>query len=218
MINKRARRTIPTRSRRFLLPALLFFIFSFSTCPIGAQSQKGKASFYSKRSTGAQTASGERLHHDSLTCAHRSYPFGTLLKVTNPANGNEVIVRVTDRGPFVRGRIIDLSWRAANELGIISTGIAMVHVELYKEAVNVPFKVNSKSELPEIDFEMANAGYSFMPSWNDTTYSHKKKELPKKVKKYADNPLSTPKEEKGSKINTIYKRLKQWGAEKIGKD
>ncbi|MBF0965366.1 MAG: septal ring lytic transglycosylase RlpA family protein, partial [Alloprevotella sp.] len=75
--------------------------------------QKGKATFYSKRATGARTASGERLHHDSLTCAHRTYPFGTLLKVTNLNNGNTVVVRVTDRGPFAKGRIIDLSYAAA---------------------------------------------------------------------------------------------------------
>ena len=93
--------------------------------------QKGKATFYSKRATGARTANGERLHHDSLTCAHRTYPFGTLLRVKNPANGKEVVVRVTDRGPFVRGRIIDLSWGAARQIGILRQGIAPVVVEVY---------------------------------------------------------------------------------------
>ena len=63
--------------------------------------QQGKASFYAKSFNGRKTASGERLHPDSLTCAHRTYPFGTKLKVYNPANGRSVIVRVTDRGPFV---------------------------------------------------------------------------------------------------------------------
>ena len=53
--------------------------------------QRGKATYYSKRATGARTSSGERVHHDSLTCAHRTYPFGTKLKVTNPANGKSVI-------------------------------------------------------------------------------------------------------------------------------
>ena len=60
-----------------------------------------KASFYAKRLHGRKTASGERLHPDSLTCAHKSYPFGTLLTVYNPANGRSVNVRVTDRGPYV---------------------------------------------------------------------------------------------------------------------
>lgn len=91
--------------------------------------QRGVASYYSKRATGAMTASGERLHHDSMTCAHRTHPFGTMLHVKNPANGREVVVRVTDRGPFRRGRIIDLSWGAAKELGILSQGIAQVEVK-----------------------------------------------------------------------------------------
>lgn len=104
-------------------------IFGFTAL---AQTQSGKASFYSIKSTGRQTASGERLHHDSLTCAHRTYPFGTLLKVTNPANNKQVIVRVIDRGPYVKGRIIDLSVKAARELGIIAQGIAPVIVERMK--------------------------------------------------------------------------------------
>jgi rare lipoprotein A len=91
--------------------------------------QTGIASYYAKRATGSRTASGDRLHHDSLTCAHRTYPFGTLLKVTNPANSRVVIVRVNDRGPFVRGRIIDLSWGAARELGILAQGVARVTVQ-----------------------------------------------------------------------------------------
>lgn len=90
--------------------------------------QRGIASYYSKRATGAMTASGEKLHHDSMTCAHRTHPFGTVLHVKNPANGREVVVRVTDRGPFGRGRIIDLSWGAAKELGILTQGIAQVEV------------------------------------------------------------------------------------------
>ena len=92
--------------------------------------QKGIASYYGKRATGRRTANGERHHHDSLVCAHRTHPFGTLLKVTNPANDSVVVVRVNDRGPFGRGRIIDLSWRAAQKLGILSQGIANVEVEV----------------------------------------------------------------------------------------
>ena len=110
------------------------------TSNINAQGvQKGKASFYAKKFTGRRTASGEKIHHDSLTCAHRTYPFGTLLKVTNPANGKKVIVKVTDRGPYVKGRIIDLSVRAARELGIIAQGIAPVTVERY-DSTAVPTK------------------------------------------------------------------------------
>lgn len=120
--------------------------------PLHAQTQKGKASFYSKRATGARTSSGERLHHDSLTCAHRTYPFGTLLKVTNERNGKWVVVRVTDRGPHSRGLIIDLSHAAAKRIGIINQGVATVKVERYHDS-NIPYRLDDK-DLPEIDFEV----------------------------------------------------------------
>ena len=107
--------------------------------PATAQTQTGKASYYAKNFVGRKTASGERLHRDSLTCAHRNYPFGTLLRVTNISNGRQVVVRVNDRGPFRKGRIIDLSWGAAKELGMIAQGIAPVTVEKVDE-MNIPFK------------------------------------------------------------------------------
>ena len=132
----------------------------------GQPQQRGKASYYSKRATGARTSSGERLHHDSLTCAHRTHPFGTLLKVSNPANGKSVIVKVTDSGPFGRGRIIDLSWRAAKELGMLAQGVAMVTVEVADDIV-VPFKPkDEKRTLPELDFERnEQSGDVLHPNW-----------------------------------------------------
>ena len=90
--------------------------------------QRGKASFYSRRATGARTSSGERLHHNDFTCAHRTHPFGTKLRVNNLNNGKEVVVRVNDRGPFGRGRIVDLSWGAAKALGMLSHGVVPVEV------------------------------------------------------------------------------------------
>lgn len=117
-----------------------------------AQTQRGKASFYSKRATGSRTSSGERLHHDSLTCAHRTYPFGTLLRVTNESNGKSVVVRVTDRGPHRRGRIIDLSHAAAKALGMLSQGVAMVLVEPLPSR-GIPYRLDP-TPLPEIDFEV----------------------------------------------------------------
>lgn len=91
-----------------------------------AAQESGYASFYSKRTQGHRTSDGGRYHNDSLTCAHKSYAFGTLLHVKNPVNNKEVIVKVTDRGPHVRNRMIDLSYSAAKNLGIISAGIAKV--------------------------------------------------------------------------------------------
>ena len=138
-----------------------FSLFSFHSSLLSAQTvQKGKATFYSKRATGARTANGERLHHDSLTCAHRTYPFGTLLRVKNPANGKEVVVRVTDRGPFVRGRIIDLSWRAAKELGIIAAGVAMVEIEKVTTQNGIPFRqTDDDTQLPDFEITPSSTLY-----------------------------------------------------------
>ena len=135
----------------------------FSYTPLGAQTQRGVASYYSKSWTGRRTANGDWLHHDSLTCAHKTYPFGTLLKVTNPANGLSVIVKVTDRGPYAKGRVVDLSVRAAKELGIISQGIAPVIVERYDQSI-IPFKPAEILDEPEYDIGI-NEGSDTKPLW-----------------------------------------------------
>lgn len=144
-----------------LLPLTSYFLPLFSQ---GVQ--KGKASFYARSFTGRKTASGERLHSDSLTCAHRTYPFGTKLKVYNPANGRSVIVRVTDRGPFVRGRIIDLSWRAAKELDIISKGVAVVTVQKYSTII-VPYLPEDEIEIPDLELETNEGAEGMIPFWQD---------------------------------------------------
>ena len=124
--------------------------------------QKGKASFYAQKFHGRKTASGERLHKDSLTCAHRTYPFGTKLKVYNPANGRSVVVKVTDRGPFVRGRIIDLSWGAARDLGILSQGIATVTVEPLFQ-FQIPMKKEYELVIPLISDIVENEQFPWKP-------------------------------------------------------
>ena len=86
-------------------------------------SQCGGASWYS---LGSKTASGERMSSGVLAAAHRTLPFGTHVKVENLGNGRAVVVRINDRGPFVRGRVIDVTWAAAQELGFIGNGIARV--------------------------------------------------------------------------------------------
>ena len=158
------------RYKRIVIMIVLLFcaaancsLFTFHFSLLNAQSvQTGNASYYAMKFTGRKTASGERMHHDSLTCAHRTYPFGTQLKVTNPANGKSVIVRVTDRGPYVKGRIIDLSVRAAREIGIMAQGIAPVIVERHTPAI-IPFKPDD-IELP--DFEIGtNEGSDAKPVW-----------------------------------------------------
>jgi len=88
-----------------------------STMPASAQC--GRASWYALTS---KTASGERMNPSAMTAAHRNLPFGTKLKVTNKRNGKSVIVRINDRGPFIKGRVLDLSRAAAGRLGFIGAG------------------------------------------------------------------------------------------------
>ena len=88
-----------------------------------AASQCGGASWYSM---GSRTASGERMSSGVMAAAHRSLPFGTHVKVQNLGNGRAVVVRINDRGPFVRGRVIDLTKAAASSLGFIGSGTARV--------------------------------------------------------------------------------------------
>jgi rare lipoprotein A len=85
------------------------------------------ASFYGEDS---ETASGEKFNPDELTAAHRTLPFGTRLRVTNVTNGRSVIVRVNDRGPFVRGRTVDVSSGAAERIGMIDHGVAKVKIDV----------------------------------------------------------------------------------------
>lgn len=91
--------------------------FAASNGPAAAQC--GRASWYALTS---KTASGERMNPSAMTAAHRSLPFGTKVLVTNSRNGKSVVVRINDRGPFIRGRIIDLSKAAANRLGFVGAG------------------------------------------------------------------------------------------------
>lgn len=95
-----------------------------------AQTQTGKASFYADKFEGSPTASGEKYKHAKLTAAHKSLPFGTKVRVTNLANNETVEVVINDRGPYVDGRIIDLSKSAAEKLGFVNLGLAEVRVEI----------------------------------------------------------------------------------------
>jgi rare lipoprotein A len=81
---------------------------------------------------GIRTASGEKFNPDGLTAAHRSLPFGTIVRVTNRANGRSVVVRINDRGPFIAGRHIDLSRGAARQIGMLESGIANVSLAVLR--------------------------------------------------------------------------------------
>lgn len=150
--------------------------------------EKGMASYYSNRLHGRRMSDGTRYHRDSLICAHKSYELGTMLKVTNIRNGKSVIVRVADR---CHGRrIIDLSYAAAEEIGIISSGVAMVKVEKYKAEKGVPYRRDIDDDLPELDFEITEKDSYFKPNWgkdgkkdNDKKNSEKKRHKHKKNRK-----------------------------------
>jgi len=127
--------------RKFRLIAnSLLSIYLASSCTVGhartaspkslASSQKGTASYYSDRFQGRRTASGERYNRNGLTAMHRSLPFGTRLRVTNLGNNRSIEVRVNDRGDPTNRRLLDLSRRAANELGFIRAGLAQVKLEV----------------------------------------------------------------------------------------
>lgn len=116
---------------RFLLfLSVVAFLASCATGRIGREGYMGHAvvSWYGPGFHGKLTASGERYDMDALTCAHKTLPFGTRLKLTNVRNGRSAVVVVNDRGPFVRGRSIDVSRKAARRLGIIGEGTGRVWV------------------------------------------------------------------------------------------
>ena len=92
----------------------------------------GTASFYGRELAGNRTASGERFDPDALTAAHRTLPLGSLLRVTNKANGKSVVVRVNDRGPVHKSLVLDMSWAAAKALAMVRAGKAMVSLELLR--------------------------------------------------------------------------------------
>jgi rare lipoprotein A len=95
-----------------------------------AAMQEGLASYYGKEFDGRKTSSGEIFHKDDLTAAHRTYPFGTILRVTNLKSGDHVEVRINDRGPVKPERIIDLSYGAAKVIGLDKMGLVRVRLEV----------------------------------------------------------------------------------------
>ncbi|MEN0038026.1 MAG: septal ring lytic transglycosylase RlpA family protein [Cellvibrio sp.] len=135
---------------RFALKALVVILISAvmwgcssaqhktpSTKPTGTSSvsqpgyvETGKASFYANLHQAKKTASGEIYDHKLSTAAHKKLPFGTKLKVTNLANGKTVVVKVNDRGPFIKGRILDLSKSAFSSIASVSAGVIEVKIEV----------------------------------------------------------------------------------------
>ncbi|MEK1941644.1 MAG: septal ring lytic transglycosylase RlpA family protein [Pseudomonas sp.] len=123
--------------RSLTLGCSLAMLAGCNTLPFGSSSSEsyghynetGEASFYGARHHGKKTASGERFDQNQLTAAHRTLPFGTRVQVTNLDNNKTVVVRINDRGPFNRKRLIDISHAAAEQLDMLRSGTAPVRVQ-----------------------------------------------------------------------------------------
>jgi rare lipoprotein A len=113
----------------------------------GTSELEGLASYYAEPYTGRRTASGEIFDtYQELTAAHRTLPFNTLVRVTNESNGRDVNVRINDRGPFVKGRVIDLSYKAAKEIDMVRAGVAPVKLTILRDAADAAAKVSRQPE------------------------------------------------------------------------
>lgn len=116
------------------LPLLLAAASALTGCAggAGAYTQSGQASYYADKFAGRKTASGSVYRPSKRTAAHNTLPFGTVVRVTNPRNHRSVKVTVTDRGPHAKGRVIDLSKKAARKIGIVDAGVAPVQLKVVR--------------------------------------------------------------------------------------
>ena len=129
---------------KFLVGIFIFLSINMSLSALTLYKNDVTASYYAEKFHGKRTSNGEIFNMNDLTCAHKSLPFNTILKVTNLSNGKSVQVRVNDRGPFVAGREIDLSKAAAKKLGMINSGTAKVKIQIVKMGKNDKLSLKNK--------------------------------------------------------------------------
>ncbi|MFA0962720.1 septal ring lytic transglycosylase RlpA family protein [Roseivirga sp. BDSF3-8] len=134
----------PEQNIKVLFAALLLCLGLAKTAQAQECTEQGLASYYAARFEGRPTASGQPYRGSLYTAAHKTLPFGTLLLVKNPETGHSLTVVVTDRGPFVNGRIIDLSLAAAKELDIVRRGVG--RVEVYCLPKTLPLLLRKKAD------------------------------------------------------------------------
>lgn len=135
----------------------------------------GTASFYAKKFEGRRTSSGQRYRSTERTAAHRTYPFGTLLEITNHDNGMKTIVRVNDRGPHAKSRVIDLSYLAAKDLGLINSGTADVTlkvISLGKPTDNQEVESEMKNEEDNTETSITSIFPTFKPDILEKKYQY----------------------------------------------
>ncbi|MCL2792779.1 MAG: septal ring lytic transglycosylase RlpA family protein [Spirochaetaceae bacterium] len=123
----------------------ILFLFLFIASPFLFSEAAGYASWYGGKFHGRRTANGEIYNMHQLTAAHKTLPFDTIVKVKNLENGKTTVVRINDRGPFIEGRIIDLSYAAAKEIGMVEAGIVKVALEIIEgdasQAINYVYRI-----------------------------------------------------------------------------
>jgi len=146
------------RALRFILPLFLLLLSSYGF----AQSftEVGWASWYGPNFAGRQTANGEVFDPSQLTAAHQYLPFGTLLRVTNLSNNMTVVVRINDRGPFLKNRIIDLSRYAAEQIDMIGPGTAEVKIEEIAAPESAVEVVAVDDNFEQVGVDSSLTGYS----------------------------------------------------------
>ena len=156
---------------RIKYPAVVLACLLLLPRVLASGQEVGEASWYGPGFHGRKTANGEIFDKEALTAAHRTLPFGTLLSVKNLDNGRQVVVRVNDRGPFARDRVLDLSEAAARRLGMIETGTAHVRITIvssrtgdtvaggYIAGTSAPAGTGSPSESPAVVVRIQVASY-----------------------------------------------------------
>jgi len=155
--------------------AALASLFACTSVRRGGGSEEGQASWYGPGFHGKRTANGEIYDMDAMTAAHKKLPFGTVVQVHNRDNGRSVEVRINDRGPFIRGRIIDLSRAAADAIGMLGPGTARVRLEILHQPVEAGFIVqagafssnaNAMALLRELEPDFPEAAIYSDGSWH----------------------------------------------------
>ncbi len=202
----------------FMLLSCLIPLFSFIKDPVLGSEKVGVASFYAKKFYGRKTANGEILDRESYTCAHRTYPFGTMLEVTNLATGRWCVVRVNDRGPYSKRRIIDVTYPAAVRLGMLRSGVARVKVTVIGKKGEVELRrpdgvIENSNEILVIDTNTVKPPFKLQRK-KILKHQTKKSNLAKKKKKKVSpkskwkNTSKSKKLPKKAKKTTIKKATK----------
>ncbi len=144
--------------RLLLLIILVLLFVSCGTTRTGSVIDQGEASWYGPGFHGQQTANGETYNQNELTAAHRTLPFDTIVRVINIENGKSVTVRINDRGPYARGRIIDLSQEAARRVDMIDSGVASVRLVLVSS--KVPVRTRGSGSIRREEFTIQLGSYN----------------------------------------------------------